>query len=541
MRHASRLLATVTAVAATIGLTPAASANGRFPSSNYFVAGPGPESRVLALRTTFGLATSYDAGRTWGWICEEALNAVGTFDASMSIGFDGTVVVGAPSGITVSRNACSYVSPMGNPMRPIVDIANDATGRFMVTAIGPNGTDDTLLLSNDGGASWVRGVTMPGFFTETVEMAPSNPLRIYVAGFVRGGIPVLYRSDDGGMTVREVARDTAFRGGTSAYISAVDPLNPDVVYVRSGVGLGTMLLRSDDGGSTYRELTRTDDQMVGFALSDDGSTVWVASQNRTEGIRRSVAGGAFTRVRATVTVQCLRQHGGVLYVCADEVVDGYMLGSSVDGGDSFDALMSGRLFAGPSPTCTSATQVGMVCGPLWPMQRTTLTSIDAGTPPMLVPRDVPPIDLGAPRSDAVSDTQADTRTDTTADVATDHGSDAVDDLAADGATDAQPDVTLDGTADATLDATLDATPDGAIDAAADGTVDVARDAVNDAPSDVTMDAPRDGSTDVPAMRDEGAGGGDGCGCRAGAMRNGGSWLGAALAAVFAARTRRRRR
>ena len=127
MRHASRLLATVTAVAATIGLTPAASANGRFPSSNYFVAGPGPESRVLALRTTFGLATSYDAGRTWGWICEEALNAVGTFDASMSIGFDGTVVVGAPSGITVSRNACSYVSPMGNPMRPIVDIANDAS------------------------------------------------------------------------------------------------------------------------------------------------------------------------------------------------------------------------------------------------------------------------------------------------------------------------------------------------------------------------------------------------------------------------------
>ncbi len=75
LRHGLSLLVALS----TAALSPrSALANGRFPSSNYFVAGPGPESRVLALRTTFGLSTSYDGGRTWGWVCEEALNAVGS-------------------------------------------------------------------------------------------------------------------------------------------------------------------------------------------------------------------------------------------------------------------------------------------------------------------------------------------------------------------------------------------------------------------------------------------------------------------------------
>ncbi len=455
LRHGLSLLVALS----TAALSPrSALANGRFPSSNYFVAGPGPESRVLALRTTFGLSTSYDGGRTWGWVCEEALNAVGTFDASMSIGFDGTIIVGSPSGITISRSPCSWGSPTGDPMRPIVDIANDATGRYLVTAIGPNGTDDTLVHSADGGATWTLGARIPGFFTETVEVAPSNPDRIYVSGFVRGGIPVLLRSDDGGMTTTEVARDTAFGMGTSAFISGVDPVNPDVLYLRASLGFGTALMRSDDAGRSFHEIVRTEDQMLGFALSDNGSTVWVASANRTEGIFRSVDGGPFRRVMATVTARCLRQHAGVLYVCTDEAADGYLLGSSIDGGDHIDPLMSGRLLGGPSPMCNASTQVGMVCGPLWPMQRMTLTSIDAGPPPTLVPRDAAVIDLGA-RADTASDAVVDTPSDTVS--------------------------------DATADVAIDATADVAIDVTADVASDLASDAESDAPGDSASDAGTD--------------------------------------------------
>jgi MYXO-CTERM domain-containing protein len=406
-------------------------------------------------------------------------------------------------------------------MRPIVDVANDATGHHLVTAIGPNGVDDTLVLSDDGGASWTLGARIPSFFTETVEMAPSDPSRLYIAGFIRGGIPVLLRSDDGGMTTREVARDMAFAGGQSAFISGVDPTNPDVVYLRSSIGLGTLLLRSDDGGRSFREITRTDDQMVGFALSDDGSTVWVASNSRAEGIRRSVRGGPFTRVAATVTARCLRQHAGVLYVCADEAVDGFLLGSSIDGGDRIDALMSGRLLTGPSPTCNASTQVGMVCGPLWPTQRMPLTAIDAGPPPVLVPRDAAVIDLGA-RTDTAIDAVSDVASEGVRDVVSEAVSDVPDDLAGDGASDVM--------SEAASDVAFDAASDGARDVMGDAVLDTS--AVADVPGDTTRDAAviEERATTPPS----------GCGCHARGDGEGGGWWALALAAVGLRRRRRGR-
>ncbi|MFO0645064.1 MAG: hypothetical protein U0326_02425 [Polyangiales bacterium] len=525
---------TVCAALVATALSPlAAEANGRFPSSNYFVAGPGPESRVLALRATFGVITSYDGGRSWSWVCEEALNAVGTFDASMSIGFDGTLVVGSPSGITVSRSECSWTSPRGNPMRPIVDVSNDATGRYLVTAIGPNGVDDTLMLSDDGGASWTAGARIPGFFTETVEIAPSDPSRIYVAGFIRGGIPVLLRSDDGGMTTSEVSRDTAFGGGTSAFVSGVDPTNPDVLYVRSGDGFGTILLRSDNGGRTFREIARTADQMAGFALSDDGGTVWIASADRTEGIRRSVRGGPFTRIAPTVTARCLRQHAGVLYVCTDEVADGYLLGSSIDGGDHIDPLMSGRLLAGPSPACNATTQVGMVCGPLWPMQRVPLASIDAGAPPVLVPRDAAVIDLGA-RTDTSADAVTDTPSDTSADAGSDIARDIVSDAASDAGGDIAGDTGGDAPSDIAGDTGSDAASDIASDAASDAVSDIAGDTGSDAASDIARDAARDVATDAGPATPPGD-----CGCRAQRSERGGAWALAMIALGLLGRRRKR--
>jgi MYXO-CTERM domain-containing protein len=420
-------------LAVAVCVTPQmAQANGRFPSSSYFVAGPGPESSVLALRTTFGLMSSYDGGRTWGWTCEEALDAVGMFESSMDIGFDGTIVVGSQRGLVSSRGNCAWGTPRGAPMNEMADIASDATAQYMVTvARTPTGTMDRVLVSNDGGASWTFGANLGRFFTQTIEIAPSDPRRVYVSGFITGAIAVFLRSDDGGMTFRETSRGAAFRSGrdmgNDAFISAVDPLNPDGVYVRSSLGLGTILFRSDDGGTSWRELTRTFDPMVGFALSDDGTTIWVGSSNRTEGIRRSDRGGAFRRVTANVTVRCLRQHGGVLYVCADEVADGYLLGTSIDGGERIDPLLSARGVTGVSSACSSGvTMVGSVCSPLWPAVAAPIRTIDAGALPTPVVRDASVVDvftvLDRPAS-AMPDVAMDAVVDVTVDSATDAGMD----------------------------------------------------------------------------------------------------------------------
>ncbi|MFO0605144.1 MAG: MYXO-CTERM sorting domain-containing protein [Polyangiales bacterium] len=478
---------TLLALAALAG-PGVARANGRFPASGYVVVGPGPASSVIALRTTFGLVTSYDAGRHWGWTCEEAFRGANGYDPSLAVGFDGAVVATVPMGISIAPAAsggCAWSGARGAPVRGVVDIAVDASGRVMFSATGPTGTDDTIYRSTDGGATWEARAMLPGLFTETVEVAPSDPSRVYVSGFLRGGIPVLYRSDDGGGSVREVTRD--FGRGGSAFISGVDPTNPDVVYVRSAVGFGTILLRSTDGGATLREIGSTADIMAGFALSDDGTTVWMGSSNRREGILRSVRGGAFRRVAATVTTRCLRYHAGILYVCADEAEDGFLLGSSGDEGEHVDPLLSGRSLLGVSDRCDRSSPVSTTCNDLWPPVRMTLAAVDAGAIPTPVFHDAAAV-VDAAADAPATDVALDAPADVPGDAAAEAGADVTGEVTEgpDAAPDAAPDVSPDVTPDAAPDVAPDvaAPPDVALDAP--DAMDAAADAA--APPDVAADA-----------------------------------------------------
>lgn len=367
-------------VAVALGLPSSrCEANGRFPAASYVVVGPGPESSRIALRTTFGLLLSSNAGHSWGWVCEEALDAVGTFDPSVSLGATGDVVLALQRGLAVSADGCAWSTPANTPARPIVDVTHDATGRVVIAAVGPSGVYDALLRSDDSGATWREGARTPGYFLETVEVAPGDPRRVYLTAFVPGPEPALLRSDDGGDHVRELTR--SFPGGLSAYVAGVDPRDPDVVYVRSTAasGVGSILFRSGDGGMTFREIARTQGAMKGFALSDDGRTVWVGSSDPNEGLLRSVDGAAFERVRERVAVQCLRYHAGLLYVCAEEAIDGYALGCSSDGGDHILPILSLRQIPGPL-VCPRMSVTGDRCPAVWPALRDRLRAIDASAP-----------------------------------------------------------------------------------------------------------------------------------------------------------------
>lgn len=374
-----RGLARCGAVLAALALSPApAGANGRFPAAGYFVAGPGDRNDVFALRTTFGLLLSRDAGRSWRWVCEAAYNAVGASDPTVSIGADGTLSLASFSGLTVGQgDYCTWPAAPGVPVRDFADVSNTADGRTVVALAGPEG-ENALYLSPDGGRTWGPGARLTGYATETVDVAPGDRTRVYVTGYDGRGRPVLLRSDDGGRTVREGARD--FLGGQNLFLGGVDPTNPDVVYLRALRGLATLLLRSDDGGATFRLIGQTAREMLGFALSDDGSTVWIASADRAEGILRSERGGPWIRMAANVGVKCLRYHAGVLFVCADEAVDGFALGYSHDGGDHVDPLLSLRTVDGPDTGCGPGTRVGEVCPALWSTETLLLRSIDASAP-----------------------------------------------------------------------------------------------------------------------------------------------------------------
>jgi hypothetical protein len=372
-----RIFAWLVSAVLLLTLSRESMANGRFPSAGYVVVGPGEASDVMVIRTTFGVLRSTDSGRSWSWVCEESVDAVGMFDPTMAIGFDRTTTLALPGGLSVSSDGCTWTRPVSTPRLPVVDVANDATGRTIVAAVGPSGVNDALLRSDDGGQTWRMTTTLPGYFLETVEVAPRAPMRVYVSAFVTGPEPVLLRSDDGGSVFRETTRD--FAGAQSAWIAGVDATNPDIVYVRGQRpgGVGTLLVRSVDGGRTFQRLAETTGVMRAFALSDDGNTVWYGSSDRAEGLRRSVRGGEFIRVGEQPSVQCLRYHGGLLYVCADEALDGYALGCSNDLGDHIVPILSLRSLEDRS-ACGAESSVGSRCPALWPAQRRTLRAIDAG-------------------------------------------------------------------------------------------------------------------------------------------------------------------
>lgn len=383
----ARFRATVAHFALTGALTALcvaspAQANGRFPSAQHLVVGPGAASDALALRTTFGVLTSADAGRSWQWRCEEMLgySYTAVWDPPIALGAalpGARLLVGLTDGLTASPDACA-ASPVG-PLqgRFVGDLTTSPDGRT-VWVVSSDNRPNGLYVSRDGGSTFTAfGRTVDGVFFETVEVAPSDPRRLYLTGVTRDEPQraVLYRSDDGGATLREMA----WSGPPveRLYVSGVDPRDPAVLYLRATLpgATTTALLRASDGGTTVRELTRLDDAMRGFALSDDGRRVFVGSPDA--GLLRAVDGGAFARV-AGYQVQCLRFHAGALYVCANELADGFALGRSTDDGAQVTALLRLGELREPN-TCPAGSTWTTRCAALWALVQSGLRPLrDAG-------------------------------------------------------------------------------------------------------------------------------------------------------------------
>jgi hypothetical protein len=389
----TRVQRAVSVALLALSLATAAQANGRFPQANYLVLGPGRRNDLIVLRATFGLVLSRDHGAHWDWVCEESLDAVGTFDPSLALGSDQRIAMGLPTGMrTSSVSHCAWSSPTG-AAESVIDITQDALGDVMFAA----GTDYSMptaltrvYRSDDRGLSWRVTATQSSYIVETLDVAPGAPQRVYLSGYRPGAVGTLLRSDDGGMTFR--ATSARFPELSSVWIAAVHPTIPDRLWLRVAAGLGTELHRSDDGGATTVRVAQTSEPMDGFALSDDGDTVWYGTGNRAQGIHRSVRGGAFTRVASAAAVRCMRFHGGLLFVCGDEAIDGYSLAWSGDGGDTLNPLMSLRDLRGPLRGCTEDGGVSSACGPVWTQLAPQLQDLDAATVPPRVP--LPAVDAG---------------------------------------------------------------------------------------------------------------------------------------------------
>ncbi len=388
------------AAAALVVLSPAAShANGRFPEAQQVVLGPGTRSDVIALRVTFGLLVSRDAGRTFRWYCEDLLYFPFVpgrgFDPPVEVTSLSDITLGCEDGARALSDGCNVRDLTSVSHREITDLAATPDGATLYATESTAG-ERSFILRAGADLSFQRvgqGIERLRFLT--VEVAASRPERLYASGFddAASRTSRVLRSDDGGATFRELSTPDGF--GDQAYVSGVDPTDPDVLYVRVVEGLGSSLLRSGDGGAHFEVVARTRDTMLGFALSDDGQTVWYGSADG--GLFRSTDGGRrFTQIGMLPT-HGLRFHAGTLWAVTDWVRQPWALGRSMDGGDHFEGVLRFEDVLGP-PACARPSEGTVICQERWPSLRSSLEPPRART------------DAGAVNPDAESQDVVDSST-----------------------------------------------------------------------------------------------------------------------------------
>jgi photosystem II stability/assembly factor-like uncharacterized protein len=378
------------AVACAALLAPSrAMANGRFPAANRIVLSPS-DSDLVITRATYGVLRSEDHGATWSFLCEDALGLAqtATEDPALELTAAGALVAGVmiPAGLDVSNDEGCTWSCVGGALsgQAIVDLAvRSETSSTLVALATPTDAagqpaGPAVFQSTDDGSHWAQlGQALdPSLLVSTVDVAPSDPHRLYVSatrGFGPGRTASLLVSVDDGATwtERSVPLDTTSEA--FIYIGGVDPVDADRVYIRTGAPKGqsgaTRLLVSVDGGSTFQVGLTLSGQMLGFALSPDGSKIYAGGNidGLFVGQRET---GTFARMRSVVRggdggaidvhVECLATRGSELWACAD-APSGFIAGVSTDDGATFEPrLQLGSV--GAAIACEQGAPGVLACG-----------------------------------------------------------------------------------------------------------------------------------------------------------------------------------
>ncbi len=371
-----------------------AAANGRFPAANQIVFSP-TDPDLIVLRTTYGILPSRDHGATWQYLCEEAIGVAPTalLDPPLGLTHNDSLLAGAGYGLNVSPDTGCNWNCIGGGLanQVIVDLAvrpdNPSsavamTGTFVPAPdSGQEISQSQIFETVDDGVSWAPiGIPIdPTVIVQTVDVTKTDPNRLYVSG-TRGYGPQrtasLFVSKDKGTTWTERQLPAGQYDPTtedSIFIGGVDPTNADRVYLRSsaqptgGQSRLTIVTLAADGTPTFTGAHVFDagmaflgftGEMLGFALSEDGSRIYIGSQE--DGLWSALASDLEFQKISPLSVQCLATHGAELWACS-AAVDGFVAGVSTDEGKTFTAKLPliGSL-SGPIACAPSSTQVA--CG-----------------------------------------------------------------------------------------------------------------------------------------------------------------------------------
>jgi photosystem II stability/assembly factor-like uncharacterized protein len=404
----------------TWAVTPAlALANGRMPGASD-VAFDHADAEHLVARATFGVVQSFDRGKSWQWICEQAIETAGLVaDPPVALVADATQVLLPPTGgALLSRvKGCSWdAGPAPLAGKRGVDLTldpSDAAHLLVLTSTlqhiedGFGVYENLLIETRDSAQHWSVLATLPADFeAETVEVAASDAQRIYVSGTASRNprLGMLLRTENGGGDWLQTTMDLP-AGTGSLLISAIDPHDADRLWVRvpaRGDTIGVLPARlylSEDKGANFRMLADTKRGMFGFALSPDGTQLAYGGPSDGLFVGPSDGSGTFEKVNS-LGVRCLRWPAAdALYACGSEPRDKFSLGVSHDDGANFEGLY--RMLETCPAECPDDSAFAHVCQEAWSNIR---PFVGASGAMCAVPWAAPPpdADAGAPETDAGS-------------------------------------------------------------------------------------------------------------------------------------------
>jgi photosystem II stability/assembly factor-like uncharacterized protein len=357
-------------------------ANGRFPRADQLLIDPSDPSH-LVLRATFGLLLSSDHGASWGWVCESALGFQGDLDPALAIFENGTVAAGFARDLRVSRaGGCDWSSPFGSGSKEYlldatVDPGDGASALFVSRRQDASQQAHLLLANQDLSTSPLGSPLGDDLSPLTLEVAPSAPDRIYVTAIASDLTSQLLRSDDRGETWERLPIEP--HPALPAFIAAVDPANPDRLYLRLDDSTTDYLLVSDDAGTSFDQAFSLDTELLGFALSPDGQRVALGGPGK--GLFLADASDLeFQPSPAPIAnLSCLKWTQDALFACGNETADGFTLATSSDGGENFAPLF--HLHDLTPLSCNADTDVGARCEAAWPALAKRLGITEPAAPP----------------------------------------------------------------------------------------------------------------------------------------------------------------
>lgn len=321
MNLRSRVLLCLALAAAAVASVSPALANGRPPATSDVRPRDGTEE-ILA-GTTFGVSLTDNGGQSWRWVCEDAVGYGGSYDPDYEWSPTGGIFVAAINGLRISRDRCTYDPPPAFD-RLVAALAFGSDGALYVAA--NDDAESRIYRSTDEGKTFPQvSVAVPEFkdydFWTSIEVAPSDPTRVYLAGVrfssTQPRVYLLYRSTDAGKNFTAMTLP-AFTPtmDSEIYLAGVSRTNPQVLYVRVTLVAGNdVIYRSADGGATWSPtpVLAKPDSLRAFVIRRNGD---ILAGTPTQGAFKSTDGINFTPLAGAPHLGCLSERAdGVLFGC----------------------------------------------------------------------------------------------------------------------------------------------------------------------------------------------------------------------------------